>query len=425
MYQEVKLSQIVLSTTNPRKHVNPEQLAELVESIRKNGVISPITLRKNGKADQFEIVVGERRFRAAKEAKLETIPAVIKELKDDHVLEIQIIENLQRDDLTALEEAQGFKNLLERCKYTQEILAQKINKSQGYIAARMALLDLRKDFLDDLTSGLLAPGHLKHITAINDCNKILDGVKAEMKEHIKYHKDISVREFKRMVEKVSDRRTKSISEANFNTAECKTCGFSRSVKTWNGQTKKCFKPECFHKKQSAARSVEAARIRSKMEKGEVVKGDTMPEGAVRFDRQCNFDKKTCAKCKNRKAFMLKQSYGGSEKTEVCLDKSCFEKKNQAAEAAKVKAEKDAFIKQVEAIKAKAGRAKLDRNFFVLLIAEEINGDPSYDDKIKAVIQAYGIDPKKINSKKAALDYFTGNKSLNVEEIFRFITYWEE
>ena len=100
------LESIILSKTNPRKHFDPEQLTELAESIKAHGVLQPILVRPNGK--KFELVVGERRFRASKEAKIKTIPTISRELTDKEAVELQFIENLMREDLKAIEEARGY-----------------------------------------------------------------------------------------------------------------------------------------------------------------------------------------------------------------------------------------------------------------------------------------------------------------------------
>jgi len=200
--KEISLSNIQTSKVNPRTYFNEEKLKELADSIKVKGIISPILVRPlklkdSGNKDKpvlasaakdivngkFEIVYGERRFKACRLAKLENIPAIIKPLTDAEVLELQVIENLQREDLNPIEEAQGFKALLEQCKYTQEKLAGKIGKSQGYIAARLALLNLTDDFQKGIASAKLLPGHVKYLMVIADRPKILTAIRKEMGNH--------------------------------------------------------------------------------------------------------------------------------------------------------------------------------------------------------------------------------------------------
>ena len=136
------LESITLSKTNPRKHFDPDQLVELAESIKAHGVLQPILVRPNG--DKFQLVVGERRFRASQQAKIETIPTITKELTDKEAFELQMIENLQRQDLSEIEEARGYKYMIKEFKYKAEELAEKIHKSRAYIYGRLKLVSLCK-----------------------------------------------------------------------------------------------------------------------------------------------------------------------------------------------------------------------------------------------------------------------------------------
>ena len=134
------LESVTISKTNPRKHFDPEQLTELADSIKTHGVLQPILVRPNG--DKFQLVVGERRFRASKEAKVKTIPAITKALTDEEAFELGMIENLQRQDLTEIEEAKGYRYMLDKFGYKAEDLAEKINKSRAYIYGRLKLVSL-------------------------------------------------------------------------------------------------------------------------------------------------------------------------------------------------------------------------------------------------------------------------------------------
>jgi len=143
----IRLDAIVASKTNPRKHFDEAALQELAESIGKHGVLQPILVRPNGADGSYELVAGERRWRAAKLAKLERIPATVRELADAEVLEIQVIENLQRADLHPLEEAEGYEALM-KCQhadghaYTADEIAAKVGKSRSYVYQRLKLTAL-------------------------------------------------------------------------------------------------------------------------------------------------------------------------------------------------------------------------------------------------------------------------------------------
>lgn len=161
-----RLDAIAPSLTNPRKTFDPARLDELTASIKASGVHQPVLLRPlpPGRLDdtahlsprpEFELVAGERRWRASKAAGLETLPAMVRAMTDDEVMEIQIVENLQRDDLTALEEAQGYEVLMQHSGLTAEKVAEKIGKSRTYVFGRLRLMDLGQDGREAMRSGML------------------------------------------------------------------------------------------------------------------------------------------------------------------------------------------------------------------------------------------------------------------------------
>ena len=145
-FRQLPLAALEQSRTNPRVRFDPAALAELVESIRAHDVIEPIIVRRlaasKSEGEKFEIVAGARRFRAATMAGRESMPAIVRELTDAQVLEIQVIENVQREALHPLEEAAGYRALMDDHAYTAEALAEKVGKSREYIFARLKLLDL-------------------------------------------------------------------------------------------------------------------------------------------------------------------------------------------------------------------------------------------------------------------------------------------
>lgn len=152
-FENVPVDYVFPSTTNPRKHFAERGMADLTESIRTKGIIQPIVVRFKDGAKGHEIVAGERRWRAAKAAGLATVPVIIKELTDDQALEIQVIENLQREDVHPLEEAQGYMELLKRRGYDVPAIAIKVGKDESYIYKRLKFADLiepaREAFLKD------------------------------------------------------------------------------------------------------------------------------------------------------------------------------------------------------------------------------------------------------------------------------------
>ena len=155
--QEIELKEIQPNPYQPRKVFTQEAIEELKDSILQHGVLQPIIVRKNIKG--YEIVVGERRFRASKAAKLKTIPAVVREFDEQQMMELAILENLQREDLNPIEEAIAYQTLMDRIKLTQDELAKRLGKSRPHIANHIRLLTLPKYLQEYITEGKLAMGH--------------------------------------------------------------------------------------------------------------------------------------------------------------------------------------------------------------------------------------------------------------------------
>lgn len=164
---QIKLSLIEPNKNQPRKNFDNEKIEILAKSIKENGLIQPIiiTPSKNG---MYKIVAGERRWRASKKAGLEEIPAVIRDYSDEQVAEIALIENLQREDLNPIEEALGYKALLEEFNLTQELISQKIGKSRSAIANSMRLLNLENQIQKLIISGDISSGHARAILSLED-----------------------------------------------------------------------------------------------------------------------------------------------------------------------------------------------------------------------------------------------------------------
>lgn len=161
--RQVSLDALRASRFQPRKHIDAEAIAELAASIAEKGVIQPLLVRPV--VSGFEIVAGERRFRAAKQAGLASVPAVVKELSDQETLEIAIVENLQREDLNAVEEARAFQQLLG-FGLKQEEVAKAVGKSRSAVANTLRLLSLPAEALDALERNELTAGHARAILAL-------------------------------------------------------------------------------------------------------------------------------------------------------------------------------------------------------------------------------------------------------------------
>jgi len=189
----ISLDDIIPNRFQPRKFIDEDKIDELASSIRENGVIQPIVVRKmNGK---YEIIVGERRVRAAKKAGLKEIPALVKEYSDIRALEVALIENLQREDLNPIEEALAYKMIIEREMITQEELSKKIGKSRSYIANMIRLLELPESVKEHVSRGTISVGQAKAILAIPDKKSQEELVKKILAEQL------SVREVERIARK--------------------------------------------------------------------------------------------------------------------------------------------------------------------------------------------------------------------------------
>ena len=194
----VPVEKIYPNPIQPRKSFQEEKLIELANSIKTKGIVQPLIVRKKkGTKESFEIVAGERRWRAAQRAQIHELPVIIKEFTDIEVLEIAIIENVQRADLNPIEEALGYKNLMENFDHTQDGLSKEIGKSRSHIANLLRLLNLPSSVQELLISGQLTAGHAR---ALVTCDNPL----AIAKQIISL--GLSVRDAERLAKNVSEKK---------------------------------------------------------------------------------------------------------------------------------------------------------------------------------------------------------------------------
>src|SRR5215204_5904349 len=162
---EVDLDSIVPGPMQPRTHFDEASLESLADSIRTHGIVQPLLVRRRDGG--YELIAGERRWRAAKLAGLSHVPVVVKEVPDESLLEIALIENIQRESLNAIEEAQAYKKLIETVGLTQEALASRVGRDRSYITNYLRLLRLPED-LQQLQEGRLSTGHARTLLALTD-----------------------------------------------------------------------------------------------------------------------------------------------------------------------------------------------------------------------------------------------------------------
>lgn len=201
----IKISDIYPNNTQPRKSFDEDKIIALCESIKKHGVLQPIVLKpdENGK---YMIIAGERRYRACKMAKKEEIPAVIKDISTKEVMEIALVENLQRENLNIIEEGIAYKNLIEKYKSTQEELASLVGKSRPYITNTMRLLNLSKEVIRYIELDKISPGHGKALLRISDEKKQIELAQRIIKENLSVRKTEEI--VKNMLEE-KKKKTKS------------------------------------------------------------------------------------------------------------------------------------------------------------------------------------------------------------------------
>lgn len=164
-FQEILVEAILPNPNQPRKSFDSNNLEELAASMRQSGVLQPVVVRPHGAG--YQLIVGERRWRAAKLAGLRTIPAVVREATDAECLELALIENLLREDLNPMEEAEAYQRLLAEFQWTQEELARRVGKDRSSIANCLRLLKLPQSIQDDLRAGRLTMGHARALLALD------------------------------------------------------------------------------------------------------------------------------------------------------------------------------------------------------------------------------------------------------------------
>lgn len=203
---EVKINEIEPNSDQPRKYFDDDKLSQLSESIKQHGVIQPIIVKKDN--NMYTIIAGERRWRAAKLAGLTKVPVLIKEYTDKQVMEIALIENLQREDLNPIEEADAYQRLMEEYNLTQEQIADTLGKSRPAIANTLRLLSLPNSIKKYVVSGDLSSGHARCLIVLSD------EIKQQVAARYIIDNKLSVRETEKYVKKIHEDTPKKIDKIN-------------------------------------------------------------------------------------------------------------------------------------------------------------------------------------------------------------------
>ena len=205
---KLSIKDITRNTFQPRKNFNKESLEELTNSIKEQGVIQPIVVRPSKiHQDKYEIIAGERRWLASQNAGLHEVPVVILNIDDVKSLEFAIVENVQRQDLNAIEEAKGYQRLVDEFNYNQEKLSKFIGKSRSYIANSLRLLSLPEDVLILVEQGNLSAGHARSLIGLNNSSEIAKKI---------VQKKLSVRQSETLVRQFRNKKFKLISKKDSN-----------------------------------------------------------------------------------------------------------------------------------------------------------------------------------------------------------------
>ncbi|MDE1045580.1 MAG: ParB/RepB/Spo0J family partition protein [Nitrospinaceae bacterium] len=192
--RELLIDEISPNRFQPRKYFDDDKLEELVKSISENGILQPVVVQKS--VNGYELVVGERRWRASKKAGLKKIPAVIREVSDAQALELAIIENIHRQDLNPIEEAEAYARLADNFALTQEMIAKKVGKSRTAVANILRLLKLPRSIKEDMISGKLSMGHARALLGLEEARQAQALCKEIFKE------DLTVRQTESRVNKL-------------------------------------------------------------------------------------------------------------------------------------------------------------------------------------------------------------------------------
>ena len=203
---EIDLSELRANPYQPRKNFDEEALNELASSIKEHGVFQPIIVKKSIKG--YEIIAGERRFRASKLAGMQTIPAIIKHFSDEEMMQIALLENLQRENLTSIEEAKAYKSIIESMNITQDELAKKVGKSRSHVTNILGLLKLPASVQDMVLYNKLSMGHARVLSKLDDPKTIEDLAQRVITE------DLSVRKLESLVYDNEEKEVKTKKNTN-------------------------------------------------------------------------------------------------------------------------------------------------------------------------------------------------------------------
>ncbi|MFC2092095.1 ParB/RepB/Spo0J family partition protein [Elusimicrobiota bacterium] len=206
--REINIDRIVPNDFQMRTEFNEEKINEMVESIKKEGIIQPIVVTKKG--NKYMLIAGERRWRAAKKAGFTAIPCIEKDLEGESLLTLSLIENIQREDLTPVEEASAYERMIKEFSWTQQEVSEKVGKSRSAIANILRILSLPDELIDFITSGRITAGHAKALLSVRDDSKRIKLAQRIVKEKL------TVRDAENLASLINNKKKRNIRKTHKN-----------------------------------------------------------------------------------------------------------------------------------------------------------------------------------------------------------------
>lgn len=386
----VPVNNIIANPLNPRKHFDEKALEQLANSIKENGIIQPLVVRPAG--EKYMLIAGERRWRAAQIANQVHVPVVVREIEPAQEQEFMLIENVQREDLDPLEEAHGYKQLLEQYGYTQQQLAQRIGKTQGHISNRLRLLELPESCKEDILNGRITATHAKHILSLKDYPELMgqaieqarEGITVDLLNERIYNMVSRVTGVAVATEKSTNLPLYGVKKAEFDTNECKDC--KKTITAGHSQYGKhtfCMDRQCSEVKAMFHQKMQVAQVIRDHQEEERI--DVTKLGHQSYEYMINeFVVDECANCENHK-----KSQGGSD---ICLDPSCYRKIKTQVTREKNKQQKEkeqAFQQRArDAAQTVAFHGLTKREMIVMLVAMVKALDRSYRQENSITVKNY-------------------------------------
>ncbi|MEG6617456.1 ParB/RepB/Spo0J family partition protein [Peptococcaceae bacterium 1198_IL3148] len=383
--KQIPVKEIYPNPRNPRKEFSTASMEELVKSVKNVGVLQPVIVVFDDVKNMYRLVAGERRWRASSDAELETIPAIVRDVTEEQELEIMVVENLQRKDINPIEEAEGFKMMLDNLDYTQEQLAEKLGCSQAHIANRIRLLKLPTDIKEKISRKIISAGHGVQLVKINEtglCKKITEVIEKE---------NVPVAETKNTIHRVIALEGKPLFDNYndnplFDLVGCEKCQHNKLGKAYYTMelSHYCVKVSCWNEKQEKAKQL---KYEEHLKKVDSNNNEIVNLSKLNYNEYIEFDgyqfkvidKADCEGCQYLK-FGSRDPNSYDSANLYCFNISCFNKKKRAATIESNKNERQKRQKEVEKIGVWANKAVVEKItkreilWFAVMILSSVKND---------------------------------------------------